>query len=93
MSAGITMKHLEYRMGKLNSVLGRPDRVWTEAPPNREMNVGHFFLEKGMGGWQLCEITTTGGGQNCPFGYRRHSKADMCELLDAILKGIELARK
>jgi hypothetical protein len=93
MSERISRKALEYRIERLNKMLGRPTTAWQSIDNKNKASVGHFHLDHCLGGWQVAEMRNDSGGVGCPFGYRRMTSGELCRMLDAILAAIEIAQK
>jgi hypothetical protein len=76
---------IELRLQWLNEALGRPLEPWTGQAPNCKATDA-FYIDKNIGGYRIeCQGHT-------PFGSQRLNKRELCNMLEAILVAIKLAR-
>lgn len=54
----ITAKHLKTRIDTLNTMTGNPTEYMTAG----KCNPGHYYLSKQCGGYELHQVSNSGGG-------------------------------
>lgn len=77
---------VELRLEWLNKALGRPVEPWRDG----KQASGCFVIDHQLGGYRIEELD--GHGSNPVFGHQRMTKTELCDMLEAILVAIKLAR-
>lgn len=84
-------KAIELRLEWLNKALGQPLEPWTRNEAGNQANAGCFVIDRQLGGYRI-EQMSEAGGSNPIFGHQRMNKTALCDILEAILVAIKLAR-
>lgn len=87
----VSNKAIELRLEWLNKALGKPTEPWTKTPTGNKSNLGNFHIDHQLGGYRI-EMMCENGGVDPIFGHQRMSKNALCDMLEAILVAIKLAR-
>ena len=68
----VTRKQLETLVATINRLTGSPESYWTsEDPSSRSIAIGHYRLDKNLGGWCLERTcNASGGASNVGHEYR-----------------------
>lgn len=88
----IRKAHLEFCIKRVNQLAGTPDIAWTRIGNRNVASIGHIFLDRSYGGYQISQMMNEGGGQR-HFGhsYRMTSRETwMC--LQSIIEVLELKK-
>ena len=89
MSERITKKRINTRIDLLNKITGNPLTAYTVNESNKPVaNIGHYYASHAYGGYQLEQITNTGGG--CRDVTRgRKSTREFYDVLNAYIQALE----
>lgn len=95
MSERTTRCQLEHQVASLNRLLGRPEAPWTQREDGKgcRANVGNLHLDHCLGGWQVQEMVSDGGGVTCPLGDARHTAGEMWHVLRAAVGAVQMAQE
>ena len=83
----ITKAHLEAKIATINEMTGNPTEAYTRTDSGLKVNVGHYLLDKGYGGYSFAQITNDKGGERNIINGRFSGK-EMANILDAYRFGL-----
>jgi len=75
----ITIHDLRARADYLNRITGMPS----------DYTPGHYFINRGNGGYTLARICNNSGGEAHPLGDYRYTAREMYIAINAYITGIE----
>lgn len=83
-----TLKQLESKVEYLNELTNNSKDYWNDGV----INIGHYTLSGAYGGYELQQISTSGGGVSLPLYTGHISKPKLYDMLCALIKGIEIGK-
>jgi len=85
----ITIKMLEDRVDYLNELTNNPKTPRSQKNGKLISNVGNYHLDGAYGGYDLYQMSNTGGGVNDPLRTGHIPKKELYSLINAFISGIE----
>lgn len=86
----MTMKGLEAKVTRLNTILNRPLTAWTKTEQGLKANIGNYHLSGSYGYTNLhCMCNENGGVHSVKSG----TKQDIADYIDAFIAGYVQAKE
>lgn len=88
----ITIKNLEYQVGRINQITGNPETAYTRIDGKLVANVGHYHLDEAYGGIKLVRMDNDRGGISLVSRDGYGTKRQLSTWMDAFIAGLEVNR-